>query len=127
MAARSTSAKGSGASIQRIKPGVRFSTAVIHGDLVHVAGQVASDTKGGITGQTKSVLKALDAALKAAGTNKSKLLSCTVYLADMRNFAAYNAVWDAWVDKANMPTRATVEARLATPDYLIEIVAVAAR
>ena len=124
---KSSKAASASGAIRRIKPGARFSTAVVHGDVVWVAGQVASSTKGGITGQTRSVLKALDAALKAAGTHKSKLLACTVYLSDMRHFAEYNKVWDAWVDKANMPTRATVESRLATPDYLIEIVATAAR
>jgi enamine deaminase RidA (YjgF/YER057c/UK114 family) len=124
---RSPSQAASRGSVTRVLPGARFCGAVVHGDTVYLAGQVASDTRGGITGQTKSVLKQVDAVLKAAGTSKRKLLSCTVYLADMRHFAAYNAVWDKWVDKRNMPTRATVEAALATPDYLIEVVAVAAR
>lgn len=128
MAARRTSKKTASAtsSIRRVKPGVRFSGAVVHGNTVYLGGKVAANTKGGITAQTKSVLKEVEAALKAAGSSKSKLLDCMVYLSDMRYFAEYNKVWDAWVDRANMPTRATVEARLATPDYLIEIVAVAA-
>ncbi len=124
---RSTRKASGSASIQRLLPGARFSAVVIHGDTVYLAGQVAANPKGDITAQTRSVLKTVDTLLKAAGTNKRKLLACTVYLSDMRHFAAYNAVWDNWVDKKNMPTRATVQALLATPDYLIEIVAVAAR
>ncbi|MGH6718072.1 MAG: RidA family protein [Alphaproteobacteria bacterium] len=120
------SAKGARA-IERVLPGVRFSAAAVHGGTVYLAGQVADDAKGDITAQTRSVLARVDAVLKAAGSRKSKLLACTVYLADMRHFDAYNKVWDRWVDKRNMPTRATVEARLATADYLIEVVAVAAR
>jgi enamine deaminase RidA (YjgF/YER057c/UK114 family) len=114
-------------TITRLNPGVRYSMAVVHGDTVYVAGQIAEDPKANITAQTRSVLKRIDAALKAAGTNKSKLLACTVYLSDIRNFEAMNKVWDAWVDKKNLPARATVEARLATPLYLVEIVAIAAR
>ena len=128
MPARRTSAKAPRkGAIERVLPGTRFSGAVVHGETVYLAGQVAADPKGDIAAQTKSVLARVDAALKAAGSRRSKLLACTVYLADMRHFDAYNKVWDRWVDKKNMPTRATVEASLATPDYLIEVVAVAAR
>lgn len=126
-AGKAKPAKGGSAGIQRVQPGARFSAAAIHGETVYVAGQVADNPKGDITAQTRSVLARLDAVLKAAGTRKSKLLACTVFLTDMRHFDAYNKVWDKWVDKRNMPTRATVQASLATPDYLIEIVATAAR
>jgi len=126
-AASGKAASKGAAGIERINPGLLYSTAVVHGDTVYIAGQVAGDPKADITGQTKSVLARVDAALKSAGTNKSKLLSCTVYLSDMRHFAAYNAVYLKWVDKKNKPTRATVQAALATPEYLIEVVAVAAK
>ena len=126
-ASRKPAAAKAKGGIERINPGLLYSTVVVHGDTVYVAGQVAGDPKADITGQTKSVLARVDAALKSAGTSKSKLLSCTVYLSDMRYFAAYNAVYLKWVDKKNKPTRATVQAALATPAYLIEVVAVAAK
>ena len=79
-----------------------------------------------MTEQTKDVLASIDRLLAEAGTDKSKLLQATIWLADMRDFAAMNAVWDAWVDTANPPARATGEARLAGPDYLVEIIVIAA-
>ena len=94
--------------------------------LVFVAGQVAEDNTADIKGQTAQVLAAIDKLLAEAGTSKSKILSTTIYLASIGNFAAMNEVWDAWVDQSNPPARATVEARLATPGYLVEIVCVAA-
>ncbi len=125
--AASAKKKTSAATVKRVQPGLRFSAAAVHGDTVHLAGQVAADPTGDIAAQTRSVLERVEAVLKAAGSSKSKLLSCTVYLANMGDFAAYNAVWDGWVDKRNMPTRATVQAALASPEYRIEVVAVAAR
>jgi enamine deaminase RidA (YjgF/YER057c/UK114 family) len=77
-------------------------------------------------GQTEQILKKIDAVLAAAGSHKSKLLSATVYVASMAYYDEMNAAWDAWVDPANTPARATVEARLASPKYLVEIMAVAA-
>jgi enamine deaminase RidA (YjgF/YER057c/UK114 family) len=102
-----------------------MSQAVVHGDTVYLAGVVAGDeptTKA----QTEAVLKKIDGLLAAAGTNKSKLLSATVYLADMKTYDQMNAAWDAWVDPVNTPARATVEARLAQPKFLVEIMVVAA-
>lgn len=113
-------------AIKRLNPGPRFSAAVIHGDTVYVAGQTASDPSADVRGQTEQVLKKIDDLLAAAGTDKSKLLSATVYLSDIRYFDEMNAVWEAWVDKANLPTRATVEAKLASPKLLVEIVVTAA-
>ncbi|MCA0401219.1 MAG: RidA family protein [Proteobacteria bacterium] len=114
-------------SIQRIDCGPRMSKAVVHGDTVYLAGIVASDTKMDITGQTKDVLAQIDGFLAKAGTDKSKLLRANIWITDMKNFQAMNAVWDAWVSPGNTPARATVQAGLATPDYLVEIMVVAAK
>lgn len=113
-------------SITRLHPGRRMSEAVIHAGTVYLAGQVATDISSDIKGQTAQVLAQIDALLAEAGTSKSKLLSTTIYLSAIGNFAAMNEIWDAWVDTANPPARATVEARLAAPGYLVEIVCVAA-
>lgn len=115
------------ASIQRIDVGARMSKAVVHGDTVYLAGIVADDPKADITGQTKQVLAEIDRLLALAGTDKSKLLRANIWITDMANFAAMNAVWDGWVSQGNTPARATVEAGLATPDYKVEIMVVAAR
>jgi len=114
-------------SIERIEPGPRMSRAVVYGDTIYLAGQVSTDGSRDVTGQTRDVLARVDGALAAGGSDKSKLLSVTIWLTDMSRFAEMNAVWDAWVDPANPPARATVEARLAGPDYLVEIAAIAAR
>jgi len=114
-------------SIQRIKPGKRLSGAVVHGDTIYIAGQIAGDASADVRGQTQQILKKIDELLAAAGTNKSKLLSATIWLADMRYFDDMNSVWDGWVDPANPPARATVEARLAAPKYFVEITGVAAK
>lgn len=113
-------------TIKRINPGPRFCGAVVHGETVYVAGQTASDRSTGVRGQTEQVLQKIDGLLQSAGTDKSRLLSATVYLSDIRYFDEMNAAWDAWVDKANLPARATVEARLVAPQILVEIVVVAA-
>lgn len=112
-------------TIRRIEPGKRMSQAVIHNDTVYLAGQVGTPGKP-VAEQTKDVLAAVDRQLAAAGTDKSKLLQATIWLADMRDFAAMNEVWEAWIDPANPPARATGEARLAAPDLLVEIIIVAA-
>jgi enamine deaminase RidA (YjgF/YER057c/UK114 family) len=114
-------------TIARHNAGPRMSGAVVHGDTVYLAGQVASDPAAGVKGQTEQVLKKIDDLLASAGTDKSKLLSATVYLADIRGFDEMNAAWDAWVVAGSTPGRATVEARLASPKFLVEIVAIAAR
>ncbi|WP_029011839.1 RidA family protein [Niveispirillum irakense] len=114
-------------SIVRLQPGRRMSEAAIHNGTVYLAGQVATDNNADIKGQTAQVLAQIDALLAEAGSDKSKILSTTIYLSSIGNFAAMNEVWDAWVDQSNPPARATVEARLATPGYLVEIVCIAAQ
>jgi enamine deaminase RidA (YjgF/YER057c/UK114 family) len=113
-------------SIQRIDPGQRLASAVVHGGLVYLAGHVAHDPDAGVREQTRQALAEIDRHLAAAGTDKSKLLTVTIWLADMGHFDEMNAAWDAWVDKGNLPARATVEARLASPAYAVEIAGIAA-
>jgi enamine deaminase RidA (YjgF/YER057c/UK114 family) len=112
-------------SIRRIEAGPRMSQAVIHGNTVYLAGQVGAPGKS-VTEQTQAVLASVDRLLKEAGSDKSKLLQAIIWLADMKDFAEMNAVWDKWVDGANAPARATGEAKLATPEYLVEIIITAA-
>lgn len=112
-------------TITRHDKGPRLSQAVVHGNTVYLAGQVADDPSAGVKGQTEQILRKIDKLLAAAGTNKSKLLSATVWLANMGTYDEMNAAWDVWVDPANTPARATVESRLARPGYLVEIAAVA--
>jgi enamine deaminase RidA (YjgF/YER057c/UK114 family) len=115
-------------SITRIDPGQRFCAAVVHGDTVYVAGQVAKATaKDGVEAQTAEILSIIDGLLAKAGTDKSKLLMVNVWLPSIADFPKMNSVWDKWVDKANMPARATVEAVLADPDLKVEIAAIAAK
>ena len=113
-------------SIQRIDPGTRLSGAVVHGGLVYLAGHVSDDPDASVREQTRQVLEQIDAHLAAAGTGKSRLLTVSIWLADMSTFAEMNEAWDAWVDPANLPARATVEARLASPGYKVEIAGIAA-
>src|SRR6185503_16165867 len=112
-------------SITRHNAGPRMSGAVVHGDTVYLAGQVARDGSTSVKAQTEQVLRQIDELLRAAGTSKSKLLSATIYLASIATFNEMNAVWDAWVDPRNTPARATVEAKLAAPQYLVEIMVIA--
>ena len=105
-----------------------MSKAVVHGNTVYLAGIVADNPKGkSVTEQTQDILKQIEGFLKKAGTDKSKLLSANIWITDMANFAEMNAVWDVWVAPGNTPARATVEARLAAPDYKVEIMVVAAK
>ena len=113
-------------SIKRHGVGPRLSQAVVHGNTVYLAGMVAGDPSADAKGQTEQILKKIDETLAAVGSSKSKLLSATIYLSNMSTFADMNSVWDAWVDSSNTPARATVEARLAAPKYMVEIMAVAA-
>ena len=113
-------------SVTRHGVGPRLSQAVVHGNTAYLAGMVAGDPSADARGQTEQILKKIDETLAAVGSDKSKLLSATVYVASMALYNDMNAAWDAWVDKANTPARATVEARLASPKYLVEIMAVAA-
>ena len=114
--------------IQRFETGPRMSQVVVHGNTVYLAGVVAKAAAGkSVTEQTQDVLSIIDGLLEKAGSDKSKLLSATIYLTDIKTFADMNAVWDKWVSPGNTPARATVEAKLATPDYKVEIMVVAAR
>ncbi len=115
-------------SIQRFEIAERMSQAVVHGDTVYLAGQVAQDAPGGsITEQTKNILDRIDGLLAEAGSDKSKALSATIWITDMRYFAEMNAVWDAWVSPGNTPARACVEARLAATHFNVEIGLIAAK
>ena len=115
-------------TIQRFDTGPRMSQVVIHGNTVYLAGVVASNAGGeSVTKQTQDVLATIDGHLKKAGSDKSKLLSATIYITDMKTFAEMNAVWDGWVSAGNTPARATVEAKLASPQYNVEIMVVAAK
>jgi enamine deaminase RidA (YjgF/YER057c/UK114 family) len=113
-------------AIQRFHVGVRMSEMAIHNGTVYLAGQVTTDESLDITGQTKNVLAQVDKLLAEAGTDKSHILRCQIYLSDLANFAAMNQVWDSWVVQGNTPPRATVQAALANPAWLIEIVVTAA-
>ena len=112
--------------IERLETDHRMSQAVVHGDLIWLAGQVG-EPGDDVIAQTKTALAEIDRLLAAAGSDKSRILNATIWLADIANFGAMNSVWDAWVDKDNPPARATSEAKLATSAYLVEIVIVAAR
>jgi len=115
-------------TVERFDTGPRMSKAVAHGDTVYLAGLVADAPKGkSVADQTKDILNQIDGYLARAGSDKSRLLTATIWITDMANFAEMNTVWDAWVAPGNTPARATVEARLATPDYKVEIMVVAAR
>jgi enamine deaminase RidA (YjgF/YER057c/UK114 family) len=103
-----------------------MSQAVVHGNVVYLAGVVAGDTSLDVAGQTTQILARIDQLLAAAGTDKSKLLRTNIWLADISTFGEMNAVWDAWVVPGQTPARATVEAALATPAYLVEIMVEAA-
>ena len=113
-------------TIRRIEPGPRMSQAVVHDNLVYIAGQVGAPGAS-VTEQTRAVLGQIDALLAEAGTDKSRILSATIWLADMATFGEMNAVWDSWIDPANPPARATGEVKLAAPQYKVEIIVVAAR
>lgn len=112
-------------SVKRHGVGPRLSQAVVHGNTVYLAGMVASDPSADAKGQTEQILRKIDETLAAVGSHKSNLLSATVYVANMGVYADMNAAWDAWVDPANTPARATVEARLASTKYLVEIMSIA--
>ncbi len=112
-------------SIRRIEAGPRMSQAVIHGNTAYLAGQVGNPGAS-VTEQTKAVLAEVERLLKEVGSDKTKIFQAIIWLADMKDFAEMNAVWDAWVDPAHTPARATGEAKLATPDYKVEIIITAA-
>ena len=113
-------------SINRHHTNQRMSQIVVHGDTVYLAGQVANDASADITVQTQQVLQKVDALLAEAGSDKSKILSAQIWIASMGHFAQMNEVWDAWVPEGHAPGRACIEARLASPDLLVEIGIIAA-
>lgn len=114
-------------AIKRIEVGTRMSKAVIHGDTVYLAGIVADDPTKDMTNQTQQILAEIDRLLGLAGSDKTKILKANIWITDMKEFAAMNSAWDAWVPQGNTPARATVEAKLASPAYKVEIMVTAAR
>jgi enamine deaminase RidA (YjgF/YER057c/UK114 family) len=114
-------------SITRHHGNQRMSQIVIHGDTIYLAGQVAADAGADITVQTQQVLQKVDDLLAEVGSENSKILTAQIWIASMGHFAAMNAVWDAWVPEGHAPARACIEARLASPDLLVEVGIIAAR
>lgn len=114
-------------AITRLHVGPRLSQVAVHGDTVYTAGIVADDTNVDVAGQTGQILDKIDLYLKEAGTDKTRIVSCTIWLADIKDFSQMNAVYDQWVAKGNQPPRACVESKLATPAYKVEIRVIAAK
>jgi enamine deaminase RidA (YjgF/YER057c/UK114 family) len=113
-------------SIKRLHVGPRLSQVAIHGNVLYTAGIVADDPSADAAGQTRQILERIDKYLAEGGSDKTKLLSATIWLAAIEDYAAMNGVWDVWVDKANTPPRACVEAKLAAPQFKVEIRVIAA-
>lgn len=113
-------------TITRIDQGPRMSEAVIHGDTIYLAGQVGEPGQD-VTEQTRTALAEIDALLARTGSDRDHLLSAQIWLADIADFAAMNAVWDAWIAGHPAPARATGESRLASPDYKVEVIVIAAK
>jgi len=114
-------------SIVRHDPSAILSHAVEHGNTVYLAGIVAKGLEKDVKGQTKEIVGEIDRLLAKCGSSKSKVLSATIWVTDIRNRAPMNEVWSAWADPANLPARACVEAKLADPRALVEIMVVAAK
>ena len=112
--------------VQRFDVGTRLSEMAVHNGVCYLAGQVAADGSQDITGQAKQVLSAIDALLARAGTDKSKLLMVQIFIKDLADFPAMNAVWEAWLPSGHAPPRATVKADLAKPEWRVEMVVTAA-
>lgn len=113
--------------IQRLHSESRYSEIVIHNGTVYLAGQLADDYAGDIRQQTAETLASIDRLLAEAGTDKTRLLSVTIYLKDMADYAGMNALWDAWIAPGTAPARACVEAKLYDPNVLVEMTVVAAQ
>jgi enamine deaminase RidA (YjgF/YER057c/UK114 family) len=113
-------------TIRRLQPEQRLSGAVVYGNTVYLAGQVADDPSLDAEGQTADILRQIDALLAEAGTDKSRLLSCQIFLLDMDDVEGMNRAWDAWLDPSNKPARATVQAKLVDPRWKVEITGIAA-
>jgi enamine deaminase RidA (YjgF/YER057c/UK114 family) len=112
--------------IRRLQPGARMSQGSVHNGMVYLAGQVAEDPSQDVAGQTRQVLGSIDGLLAQAGTDKTRILFAQICLADIASFAEMNKVWDTWVPQGHTPARATIEARLAAPEYKVEIIVTAA-
>lgn len=112
--------------IERMEVGQRMSRIVKHNGTIYLCGQVAADANAGIAEQTQTMLDKVDTLLEQAGSDKEHILSATIYIRDMKDFAAMNDVWDSWVEEGYAPARACVEARMARPELLVEISVVAA-
>jgi enamine deaminase RidA (YjgF/YER057c/UK114 family) len=112
--------------VQRFDVGARLSEMAVHNGVCYLAGQVAADATQDISGQTRQVLAAIDALLARAGSNKSKLLMCQIFITDLADFPAMNAAWEAWLPAGCAPPRATVKAALAKPEWRVEMVVTAA-
>ncbi len=112
--------------ITRIKTGNRMSQIVIHNDIIYLAGQVGNPGDG-VAEQTKTSLKSVESLLNEAGSDKTRILQATIWLDNMADFAEMNEIWDAWITPGTAPTRACGEAKLATPEYKVEVIVVAAR
>lgn len=115
------------ADLKRLHVAKRYSEAAIFNGVVYLAGQVAEDATKDITGQTEEVLAMIDARLAEAGSDKTRILSTQIFLADLSDFDGMNQVWDAWVVDGSAPPRATVQAKLAKPEWRVEIVVTAAQ
>ena len=113
-------------SIKRHKSGPRMSDAVIHNGTIYLAGKVADDASEDAGGQTRQILATIDRVLGEVGSDKTKILSAQIFLADITDFKAMNEAWDAWVPQGSTPARATTEAKLAAPKYKVEIMVIAA-
>lgn len=113
--------------IKRLHVGKALSEVAIHNGTVYLAGQIAEDITQGIEGQTREVLGHIDRLLAEAGSDKSRILMCQIFISDMMHFPSMNAVWNEWVADGNAPPRATVEAKLAKPEWLVEMVVTAAQ
>lgn len=113
-------------TITKLDSNHTLSEIVIHGNTVYLAGQVPNDDNLDIRGQSRQVFANIDAALAKASTNKSKILSAQVFITDLANFDAFNDEWNAWIKGTTPPARATIEAKLVNPNWLIEIMVIAA-
>lgn len=113
-------------NIHRVNMGKRLSDMAVHNGVAYLAGQVADDTTQDITGQTGQILAVIDKLLATAKTDKTRILMAQIFVANMKEFYGMNKAWDAWVAEGNAPPRATIEARLASADYKVEIVVTAA-
>lgn len=113
-------------NIQRINVGKRLSDVAVHNGVAYLAGQVPDDGKADVAEQTRQVLASIDRWLAEAGTDKTRILMAQIFLADINDFAAMNAVWEAWVPAGHAPPRATVQSPLANPDFKVEMVVTAA-